>query len=67
MAHSLLLTVILFRNGGSSASPLIGRYCGSSIPKIIPSHSNQLYLEFNSDATKTGHGFKIKWMSTATG
>ncbi|CAH0562353.1 unnamed protein product [Brassicogethes aeneus] len=55
------------RNGGSSSSPIIGRYCGHNIPKTISSHSNQLYIEFNSDTTKTGHGFKIIWSSTATG
>merc|ERR1719206_690724 len=38
------------RNGGYSSSPLIGRFCGSEIPPVIPSFSNQLYLRFKSDS-----------------
>ncbi|CAG9816798.1 unnamed protein product [Phaedon cochleariae] len=55
------------RNGGTSASPLIGKFCGKTIPKQIPSHANKLYLFFKSDLSRTAHGFKITWSSTATG
>ncbi|XP_056646391.1 cubilin [Diorhabda sublineata] len=55
------------RNGGTSASPLIGKFCGSTIPKQIASHANKLYLFFKSDLSRTGHGFRITWSSTATG
>ncbi|XP_050497170.1 cubilin-like [Diabrotica virgifera virgifera] len=55
------------RNGGTSASPLIGKFCGTTIPKQIVSHANKLYLFFKSDLSRVGHGFRISWSSTATG
>ncbi|XP_018577861.1 cubilin-like [Anoplophora glabripennis] len=55
------------RNGGTSNSPLLGKYCGTKIPKQIPSHTNKLYLHFTSDPNRGGRGFKIIWSSTATG
>ncbi|XP_017783006.1 PREDICTED: cubilin-like [Nicrophorus vespilloides] len=55
------------RNGGTAAAPLIGTYCGTNIPKIIPSHANQMYMRFKSDTTKKGPGFLIAWSSTSTG
>ncbi|CAH1121617.1 unnamed protein product [Ceutorhynchus assimilis] len=55
------------RNGGTSSSPLIGKYCGNTYQKTIPSHTNKLYLKFNSDMSKTGPGFRIEWSSAATG
>ncbi|XP_060536860.1 cubilin [Cylas formicarius] len=55
------------RNGGTSASPLIGRYCGTTIPKAIPSHANKLFVKFSSDMSQTGHGFKMTWSSASTG
>ncbi|KAF5282685.1 hypothetical protein FQA39_LY17492 [Lamprigera yunnana] len=55
------------RNGGTSSSPLIGKYCGTNIPKEIPSHANQMYLHFHSDSPLVVRGFKITWESAATG
>ncbi|CAG9855166.1 unnamed protein product [Phyllotreta striolata] len=55
------------RNGGTSSSPLIGKYCGKTIPKIITSHTNKIYLLFKSDLSRSGTGFRITWSSAATG
>ncbi|KAJ8923869.1 hypothetical protein NQ315_010451 [Exocentrus adspersus] len=55
------------RNGGTSTSPLIGKYCGTTIPKQIASHTNQLFISFKSDLSRSYRGFKIIWSSTATG
>jgi hypothetical protein len=55
------------RNGGSQMAPLIGRYCGTTIPRIIPSLSNQLFLQFVSDTSGRQRGFRITWDGTATG
>ena len=54
-------------NGGTSSSPLIGKYCGIDIPNTIPSHTNQLYLHFKSDVSHTDRGFLIYWDSLTTG
>ncbi|XP_068906568.1 cubilin-like isoform X2 [Tenebrio molitor] len=80
--HQIMLNVIDFslesysvcrydwveiRNGGTSVSPLLGRYCGNTIPKMIPSHANKVYIRFRSDMTRAEKGFKISWSATATG
>lgn len=59
--------LIYFRNGPTAASPLIGSYCGSNIPKTIPSHTNKMFLRFRSDMSKTGTGFLLYYESTTTG
>ncbi|XP_021927790.1 cubilin [Zootermopsis nevadensis] len=55
------------RNGGSQLAPLIGRYCGTTIPTIIPSMSNQLFLHFVTGTYSRFKGFHITWDATATG
>ncbi|KAF7287446.1 hypothetical protein GWI33_001415 [Rhynchophorus ferrugineus] len=55
------------RNGGTFASPIIGTYCGKSIPQFISSHTNKIYLKFRSDLSTSAPGFEIKWSATATG
>lgn len=55
------------RNGGSATSPLIGTYCGTSIPKTIKSFSNKMYLKFKSDVSQHEAGFNIEYDGTATG
>lgn len=55
------------RNGRSFGSPLIGIYCGMDIPKQIISHTNNLYLRFKSDSSRSERGFQIYWEAAATG
>ncbi|KAF4532440.1 hypothetical protein B566_EDAN014445, partial [Ephemera danica] len=55
------------RNGGSALSPLIGQFCGYSIPRTINSFSQSLYLLFHTDLSVNRKGFSIDWDSTATG
>ena len=57
----------LSRNGGSDTSPLYGRYCGNRIPRTIPSFSNQLFLFFRSDESRSAPGFEVFWDGTAQG
>jgi len=44
-------------NGGSSSSPLIGTFSGSSLPSPIQSSSRNLYVKFTSDGSGTYKGF----------
>ncbi|XP_045491488.1 LOW QUALITY PROTEIN: cubilin homolog [Colias croceus] len=56
---------VQIHDGRSSASQLIGRFCGSDFPKggnIISSHNN-LYFWFRSDQTIAGEGFALHWTS----
>lgn len=55
------------RNGAAPSSPLVGKFCGTNIPKLIPSHTNQISLYFKSDGTKSKSGFRIVWDSASTG
>lgn len=57
----------IYRNGAYDSSPLIGVFCGKIIPPLIPSHTNNLYIHFHSDGTRSKKGFKIIWDGTTTG
>lgn len=46
--------------GNSSLSAPIGRYCGSQTPTPIVSH-NTLFVQFRTDSSITGSGFKISY------
>lgn len=55
------------RNGGHVTSPLIGKFCGTTIPRLIPSHSHQLWLRFVSNPYGSSPGFRLTWDGTTTG
>ncbi|XP_070842448.1 cubilin [Chaetodon trifascialis] len=46
------------RDGGMETEPLIGRYCGSSLPAPILSSSNFLWIRFRSDSSVSRAGFR---------
>jgi len=52
------------RNGTDKAAPLIGRYCGKTLPEPIKSSSQSLYMTFHSDELGAFKGFKAEWSST---
>ena len=51
-------------DGGSSTSPMMGMYCGDSIPSSQVSSSNEALIHFQSDGTGTGAGFQVKYNPT---
>lgn len=55
------------RNGMTSESPLIGSFCGETIPRLIPSFTNHLYIIFQSDIAIESNGFRIEYEQTSTG
>lgn len=55
------------RNGREERSPLIGQFCGSTIPRTITSHGHVLYLRFKSDRSMSAKGFEITYDSGTTG
>ncbi|VVC99646.1 unnamed protein product [Leptidea sinapis] len=60
-----LYDFVQIHDGRSSASQLIGRFCGNNFPKggnIISSHNN-LYFWFRSDQTVNKEGFALYWNS----
>ncbi|XP_028403966.1 cubilin-like isoform X2 [Dendronephthya gigantea] len=57
---------LLIRDGASIDSPVIGRYCGSSIrisEKYIYSSGKDLRIEFHSDNVGSKGGFRLSWQS----
>ncbi|XP_015260845.1 PREDICTED: cubilin-like, partial [Cyprinodon variegatus] len=46
------------RDGRSETDPLIGKYCGSSLPAPIRSSSNSLWIRFKSDSSVSRAGFR---------
>ncbi|XP_043273312.1 cubilin-like [Venturia canescens] len=54
------------RNGGYETSPLIGRYCGSTLPSI-KSLTNELYIKLVTDSSRHMGGFSLSWDSSTSG
>ena len=50
-------------DGGSSSSPMIGRYDGNSLPASITSSSHELYVTFTTDGSVTQSGFLASYHS----
>ncbi|XP_031633644.1 dorsal-ventral patterning protein tolloid-like [Contarinia nasturtii] len=48
------------RDGDNVKSRLIGKYCGNSLPPILASTSNKMYIRFVSDDSTTGRGFSAE-------
>uniref|UniRef100_A0A8C4TJD6 CUB domain-containing protein n=1 Tax=Erpetoichthys calabaricus TaxID=27687 RepID=A0A8C4TJD6_ERPCA len=63
---SCLYDYVEIRDGGYETSPLTSRYCGTTTPPIIMSHSNRLWIKFRSDMTSTYRGFMAHWDGTLT-
>ncbi|XP_006766106.1 PREDICTED: cubilin, partial [Myotis davidii] len=55
------------KDGGYETSPLLGKYCGSTTPPRIISHSNKLWLQFKSDVVLSSSGFSAYWDGSLTG
>ncbi|XP_028815099.1 cubilin [Denticeps clupeoides] len=55
------------RDGASSSSPMIGRYCGTNMPAMIQSTQRSMYIRFQTDASVSNHGFTAEYSSVAEG
>ena len=53
--------VVYVYDGGSPSANLIGRFSGNSIPPLIASSSNKLYVRFTSDSSGTFDGFRARY------
>ena len=57
------------RTGGSSSSPLLGTYCGGSLPPSLNSNGNKMFIKFYSnrgDSTQL-QGFSASYTSYLEG
>ena len=51
------------KNGISANSSVIGRYCGSQVPNLIETSSNEMNLVFHTDDSDTRSGFEATWVA----
>ena len=51
-------------DGDSSTSPIIGKYCGDSIPPSHISSSNKVLIRFQADSLYTAAGFQLEYNPT---
>lgn len=51
-------------DGGSTTSPLVGSYSGSSVPAVVNSSTNQLLITFTSDSLFEHSGFVTTYHGT---
>ena len=51
-------------DGGSSTSPMVGKYCGDLIPLSYVSSSSEISIVFQSDGSETRAGFRIEYNPT---
>lgn len=52
---------VLIRDGGSSSSAEVGKYCGNNKPATITSSGSSLWVDFRSDSSTTKSGFQVHW------
>ncbi|KAM4689065.1 cubilin [Discoglossus pictus] len=55
------------RDGPSSDSTLIGKYCGPDIPPPAQSTQRNLYIKFVTDSSATNRGFSASYSSVVEG
>ena len=48
-------------DGDSSSAPMIGEYCGNSIPNNQISSTNSVFIYFESDGDVTESGFQLEY------
>ena len=64
-AHCIWWDSLRIYDGVSSTSPMLGRYCGDSLPPSQISSSNHLFIYFYSDNSGSGTGFKLEYNATS--
>lgn len=52
-------------DGGSSSSPMIGSFSGTSLPSPITSSSNKLHVRFTSNTSRRRRGFRASYRGKA--
>ncbi|XP_021504160.1 cubilin isoform X2 [Meriones unguiculatus] len=58
---------VTVRNGGFPESPIIGKYCGWSVPPPTRSGSNKLIVTFSTNHQVQSRGFYATWSTSTLG
>ena len=54
-------------DGDSNSAPMIGEYCGNSIPNNQISSTNSVLIHFESDGFNTRPGFNLQYQNPFPG
>lgn len=57
----LIYQISQVRDGTGETDPLIGKYCGSTLPAPILSTTNGLWIRFKSDSSVSRAGFRAMY------
>ena len=60
-AYFFSIDFLAMYDGGLSTSPMMGKYCGDSIPRNLVSSSNEVLIHFHSDDSETEAGFQMEY------
>ena len=52
-------------DGDSNSAPIIGEYCGNSIPNNQISSTNSVLIHFESDGSVTESGFQLEYQRSS--
>jgi len=52
-------------DGHYYSSPVLGKYCGNSLPPDITSSTNQLFMKFKTDVGGQYKGFKLQYKTSS--
>ena len=55
---------LIIYDGGSTTSPMMGKYCGDSIPPSHISSSKEIMVHFETDIYGNENGFKMEYNPT---
>lgn len=51
-------------DGSNISDPLLGKFCGSTLPPNVKSSNNTMFLVFKTDSVHTARGWKISFRET---
>uniref|UniRef100_A0A3Q3MXM2 Cubilin n=1 Tax=Mastacembelus armatus TaxID=205130 RepID=A0A3Q3MXM2_9TELE len=55
------------RDGSTSSSPLLGKFCGSAMPPMLQSTQRSMHIKFQTDSSVSNYGFEAAYDSALEG
>ena len=57
---------LTIHDGGNNQAPVLGKFCGNSIPPKTVSTSNEVFIEFKTDHNTVKKGFQMEYSKIRT-
>ena len=57
---------LTIHDGDSTSSPILGTYCGTTIPPTHYSSGNEVLVHFDTDSSATRAGFQLEHQQLST-